>query len=127
METAIQYIELQNDFIAQLLKNYQSVERYEGRKFDRIAVDDVVEYFIDKHTWIIYGAKSALQYNPRRTYGTLSTTSQFDWTTNTPITGSIIETEWERKEAEIVSGYKKRGRPRKVVHTQPTSIPKVSV
>jgi hypothetical protein len=120
METAIQYIELQNDFIAQLLKDYHNVERYEGRKFDRIAVNDAVEYFIDKHTWIIYGAKSALQYNPRRTYGTLSTTSQFDWTKNTPITGSIIEAEWERKEAEIVSAYKKRGRPRKVAKPEDT-------
>jgi len=122
METAIQYIELQNDFIAQLLKDYQSVERYEGHKFDRIAVDDAVEYFIDKHTWIIYGAKSPLQYNPRRTYGTLSTASQFDWTTNSPIPGSIIEAEWERKEAAIQSGYKKRGRPRKVVATSEAGV-----
>jgi hypothetical protein len=126
MEQAITYVEQMNTFISILLKDYPAVERISGRKFDRIVVDDVVEYFVDKTSRIIYGAKSPLQYNPRRSYGTVDTVEQFDWTTNTPRAGTPVEAEWHAREEAIQSGYKKRGRPRKVVHTQPTSIPKVS-
>jgi hypothetical protein len=130
MENAIKYVEQMDAFITLLsrevaLKDHVLVESISGRKFDRILIDEAVEYFVDKQTSIIYGAKSPLQYNPRRSYGTLATVEQFDWTTNLPFEGTAVATEWHAREDAIQSGYKKRGRPRKVVHTQPTSIPKV--
>ena len=130
MEQAIQYIEQFDIFLALLrkvtMKNHAAIETIIGRKFDRIVINGTASYFVNKHSHIIYGAKSPLQYNPRRSYGTLATVEQFDWTTNTPLEGTPIEGEWNAREKAIQSGYKKRGRPRKVVHVQPTSIEKVS-
>lgn len=130
MEQAIKYVEQMDTFLTLLrkvlMKNVDAVDVVNGRKFDRISIDDYTEYFVDKHTSIIYGAKSPLQYNPRRSYGTLDTVEQFDWSTNTPLEGTPSEGEWNAREKAIQSGYKKRGRPRKVVHVQPTSIEKVS-
>ena len=132
MNDAITYVEQMDAFITLLsrevaLKDHVLVETISGRKFDRILIDDYTEFFVDKQTSIIYGAKSPLQYNPRRSYGTLATVEQFDWTTNLPLEGTPIEGEWNAREEAIQAGYKKRGRPRKVVHTQPTCIPKESV
>jgi hypothetical protein len=131
MENAIKYVEQMDTFLTLLrkvlMKNQAAVETINGRKFDRIVIDEGVEFFVDKQTSIIYGAKSPLQYNPRRSYGTLDTVEQFDWTTNLPLEGTPIEAEWIAREDAIQAGYKKRGRPRKVVHTQPTFIPKESV
>jgi hypothetical protein len=131
MENAIKYVEQMDTFLTLLrkvlMKNDTAVETISGRKFDRIVIDEAVEYFVDKKNSVIYGAKSALQYNPRRSYGTLATVEQFDWTTNMPLEGTAVEAEWIAREDAIQAGYKKRGRPRKVVHTQPTSIPKESV
>jgi hypothetical protein len=131
MENAIKYVEQMNAFTTLLrkvlLKNTDAVDVLAGRKFDRILIDDYTEFFVDKQTSIIYGAKSPLQYNPRRSYGTLATVEQFDWTTNLPLEGTAMEAEYTAREDAIQAGYKKRGRPRKVVHTQPTSIPKESV
>ena len=130
MEQAIQYIEQFDIFLALLrkvtMKNHAAIETIIGRKFDRIVINGAASYFVNKHSHIIYGAKSPLQYNPRRSYGTLATVEQFDWTTNTPLEGTPIEGEWNAREKAIQSGYKKRGRPRKVVHVQPTWIEKVS-
>ena len=130
MEQAIQYIEQFDIFLALLrkvtMKNHAAIETIIGRKFDRIVINGATSYFVNKHSHIIYGAKSPLQYNPRRSYGTLATVEQFDWATNTPLEGTPIEGEWNAREKAIQSGYKKRGRPRKVVHVQPTSIEKVS-
>lgn len=131
MENAIKYVEQMDTFLTLLrkvlLKNDAAVDVLNGRKFDRILIDDYTEFFVDKQTSIIYGAKSPLQYNPRRSYGTLATVEQFDWTTNLPLEGTPIEGEWNAREEAIQAGYKKRGRPRKVVHTQPTSIPKATI
>lgn len=131
MENAIKYVEQMDTFLTLLrkvlMKNQDAVDVLAGRKFDRILIDDYTEYFVDKHTSIIYGPKSPLQYNPRRSYGTLDTVEQFDWSINMPLEGTVMETELAIREDAIQSGYKKRGRPRKVVHTQPTSIPKESV
>jgi len=131
MENAIKYVEQMNAFTTLLrkvlLKNTDAVDVLAGRKFDRILIDDSTEFFVDKKPSIIYGAKSPLQYNPRRSYGTLATVEQFDWTTNLPLEGTAMEAEYTAREDAIQAGYKKRGRPRKVVHTQPTSIPKESV
>lgn len=127
MDTAIQYTEHMTAFVSTLLKIGTSVEVHRGRRFDRIEFDSTVEYFVDRNTWWVYGAKSPFQYNPRRVFGTLSTIDQFDWSTNTPLAGTPMETELESRESAIQAGYKKRGRPRKVVHTQPTFIPKAAV
>jgi hypothetical protein len=114
MNDAITYVEQMDTFITLLrkilMKSQSTVESISGRKFDRIMIDDATEYFVDKNSRIIYGAKSPLQYNPRRSYGTIDTVEQFDWTTNTPIAGTPVE------------AYKKRGRPRKVVTTAPVSV-----
>jgi hypothetical protein len=130
MERAIKYIEQFDIFLTLLrkvtMKNHAAIETIIGRKFDRIVINGAVTYFVDKKNSVIYGTKSPLQYNPRRSYGTLDTVMQFDWTTNTPLPGSPVEAEWNAREKAIQSGYKKRGRPRKVVHVQPTSIEKVS-
>ena len=117
MENAIKYVEQMDTFLTLLrkvlMKNTAAVDVINGRKFDRISIDDYTEFFVDKQTSIIYG--------------TLDTVEQFDWTTNTPLEGTPIESEWNAREEAIQAGYKKRGRPRKVVHTQPTFIPKESV
>lgn len=131
MENAIKYVEQMDTFLTLLrkvlMKDQAAVDVLVGRKFDRILIDDYTEYFVDKQTSIIYGPKSPLQYNPRRSYGTLATVEQFDWSINMPLEGTVMETELAAREDAIQAGYKKRGRPRKVVHTQPTFIPKESV
>jgi hypothetical protein len=130
MENAIKYVEQMDIFLTLLrkvtMKNHAAIETIIGRKFDRIVINGAVTYFVDKKNSVIYGTKSPLQYNPRRSYGTLDTVMQFDWTTNTPLPESPVEAEWNAREKAIQSGYKKRGRPRKVAHVQPTSINKVS-
>lgn len=127
MEIAIQYTENMNAFVATLLKIGSNVEVHKGRRFDRIEFDGAIEYFVDRNSWVIYGAKSPLQYNPRRVFGKLDTIGQFDWSTNTPLAGTAMEIEFLAREEAIQAVYKKRGRPRKVVHTQPTSIPKEAI
>jgi len=129
METAIQYTENMNAFISSLMaaKSTKNVEKAAGRRFDRILVNGDVQFFVDKSTWEIFGAKSDFQYNPRRQYGKIDTAAQFDWATMQPIAGTTIESVWLQREAEIAKSYKPRGRPRKVVHTQPTFIPKAAV
>lgn len=122
METAIQYVTHMNTFVTALLKISTSVEVHKGRRFDRIEVDGCIEYFVDKNTSQVYGAKSPLQYNPRRTFGTLATVEQFDWATNMPLAGTAIATEWHAHETAIQAGYKKRGRPRKVAIALTTEI-----
>lgn len=127
MEIAIQYTENMNAFVATLLKIGSNVEVHKGRRFDRIEFDGAIEYFVDRNSWVIYGAKSPLQYNPRRVFGKLDTIEQFDWSTNTPLAGTAMEIEFVAREEAIQAVYKKRGRPRKVVHTQPTFVPKESI
>lgn len=90
------------------------IEVVEGRRFDRILIDSVTTYFIDKNTSEIFGAKSSFQYNSRRLYGTLATIDQFDWSTNTPKSGTPAEEAYNLREAEIAKLYKPRGRPKKV-------------
>lgn len=84
-----------------------------GRKFDRVKIDGAVRYFIDKDSRIIYGAKSAVQYNPRREYGTLDTIRQIDWATGTPLPNTAVADYLEMREVTIAGSYKKRGRPKK--------------
>lgn len=115
MEMAIKYTESMNAFINLLLATagVKNVEHKDGRRFDRILVNGVVKYFVDRHTWEVFGAKSSFQYNPRRQYGKLDTVSQFDWVTHTPVAGTDAEKQFLAREAEIQKQYKPRGRPRK--------------
>ena len=110
MDTAVRYIELMDTFRNELP---QDTVITSGRRFDRVAFNGMVQYFVDKETWIIYGAKSAAQYNPRREYGTLETVNQFDWAWGAPWPGTALEQQITAREAAIAAGYKKRGRPRK--------------
>ncbi len=113
MEQAIKYTENMNAFINRLITQNKNVERINGRRFDRISVNGSVRYFVDRHTWEVFGAKSSFQYNPRRQFGKLDTVDQFDWATNRPLPGSSVEAAWLARESEIVKNYKPRGRPRK--------------
>jgi hypothetical protein len=113
MDTAIAYTELMNSLVDTLLKSSQSVQVLKGRRFDRISTDDSVRFFVDRHSWIIYGAKSSFQYNPRREYGSLNTVEQYDWATSLPLPNTEADKAWQEREAEIAKNYKPRGRPRK--------------
>ena len=115
MEQAIKFIELTNNFVSTLTNSFQSVERLEGRRFDRIKCNDTVRFFIDRNSWEIFGAKSSFQYNPRRVYGTLDVVDQYDWSQEipTPMVGTSAERIHNEREAEIQKNYKPRGRPRK--------------
>lgn len=113
MDTAVRYIELMKAFTDILQKQFTNVATYPGRKFDRVAINDAITYFVDKDSWKIYGAKSAAQYNPRREYGGLDTADQFDWATGVAKANTALAEYLEEREAVIAAGYKKRGRPRK--------------
>lgn len=114
MEQAIKFVELSNEFVTTLLKPFKSVERVEGRRFDRIKCDNVVRFFVDRNSWEIYGAKSSFQFNPRRWYGTLDSVGQYLWSDKPiPTPGTQAERIFNEREAEITKNYKPRGRPRK--------------
>ena len=90
-----------------------------GRKFDKVYIKTKVQklgrYMVDRNSWVIYGIKSWAQVNERRTYGTLDTVDQYDWSHfyGVPKAGTEAEKLHRELEAQIASGYKKRGRPRK--------------
>lgn len=116
METAVKYTEHMVELTGLIKQRTNgTVEVTVGRRFDRISVNGSVKYFVDRHTWNIYGAKSSFQYNPRWEYGTLKTIQEFDWFTGFPRSGTPAETAWMAREAEIQKTYKPRGRPKKVV------------
>lgn len=114
MDTAIRYVEQMNELVDLLLKaGHRSVEVQKGRRFDRVLVNGEVRYFVEHDTHAIFGAKSATQYNTRREYGTLALITQYEWLTGTPLPNTEAFTIAQKREAAIVSNYKKRGRPRK--------------
>ena len=125
MDKAVEYSQKVEKFVAALTKENVGVKGVTwqvetGRKFDKVYVKTDVQklgrYMIDRNSWIIYGIKSWAQINPRRTYGTLDTVSQYDWSghVGTPKAGTDAENLHNELEAQIAAGYKKRGRPRKV-------------
>lgn len=113
MEQAIKYGELMENFT----KVLGVAAVIPGRRFDRITIQNDVRYFVDRHTWEIFGSKSSFQYNPRRWYGKLDTVNDMDWNTLTPKAGSVLEAAWNAREGEIKKNYKARGRPRKAAVT----------
>ena len=90
-----------------------------GRKFDKVYIKTKVQklgrYMVDRNSWVIYGIKSWAQVNERRTYGTLDTVDQYDWSHfyGVPKAGTEAEKLHQELESQITAGYKKRGRPRK--------------
>ena len=90
-----------------------------GRKFDKVYVKTSVQklgrYMVDRNSWVIYGIKSWAQINERRTYGTLDTVDQYDWSPfyGVPKAGTEAEKLHLKREAEIAKNFKPRGRPRK--------------
>jgi hypothetical protein len=97
----------------------ETVEIETGRKFDKVYIKTSVQklgrYMVDRNSWVIYGIKSWAQINERRTYGTLDTIDQYDWSPHygIPKAGTDAELLHQELEAQIAAGYKKRGRPRK--------------
>lgn len=126
MDKAVEYTEKMEKFVATLNAQNSSATRGDqwetetGRKFDKVYVKTSVQklgrYMVDRNSWIIYSVKSWAQINPRRTYGTLDTIDQYDWSGYyaVPKVGTQAEKMHNEKEATIAAGYKKRGRPRKV-------------
>lgn len=95
-----------------------------GRKFDKVYVQTwhdgkpnqrLGRYMVDRNSWVIYGIKSWAQINERRTYGTLDTVDQYDWSPYyaVPIAGTDAERLHQELEAQIAAGHKRRGRPKK--------------
>jgi len=97
----------------------ETVEIETGRKFDKVYVKTSVQklgrYMVDRNSWVIYGIKSWAQINERRTYGTLDTIDQYDWSPHygIPKAGTEAERLHSQREAEIAKTFKPRGRPRK--------------
>jgi hypothetical protein len=124
MDKAVEYIQKLEGFVNTLNTENQRVagdtwQVETGRKFDKVFVQGKIQkhgrYMVDRNSWTIYGIKSWAQINPRRTFGTIDTVAQFDWSgyTGNPKSGTAAEKEHTAREAEIAKTYKKRGRPRK--------------
>ena len=97
----------------------ETAEIETGRKFDKVYIKTKVQklgrYMVDRNSWVIYGIKSWAQINERRTYGTLDTVDQYDWSHfyGVPKAGTEAERLHQKREAEISKNFKPRGRPRK--------------
>jgi hypothetical protein len=124
MDKAVEYSQKVEAFVKALTKENVGVkgDKWQvetGRKFDKVYVQTDVQklgrYMIDRNSWIIYGIKSWAQINPRRTFGTLDTVGQYDWSghVGSPKPGTDAENLHNELEAQIAAGYRKRGRPRK--------------
>jgi hypothetical protein len=125
MDKAVEYTQKLEKFRAAFenqspsTKHGEKVQIETGRKFDKVYVQTNVQklgrYMIDRNSWVIYGIKSWAQINPRRTFGTLDTVDQYDWSgyNGVPKVGTDAEKLHTELEAQITAGYKKRGRPRK--------------
>lgn len=126
MDKAVEYSQKLEKFVNALNDQNVSATRGDkwqietGRKFDKVYVQTNVQklgrYMVDRNSWVIYGIKSWAQINPRRTFGTLDTVDQYDWSpyNGVPKAGTQAEKVHNETEAKIAAGYKKRGRPRKV-------------
>ena len=126
LDRAVEYVEKLEHFRASFEKADrgcqdfgETVQIETGRKFDKVYVQTKVQklgrYMVDRNSWVIYGIKSWAQINERRTYGTLDTVDQYDWSAHygIPKAGTEAEKLHNAREAEISKNFKPRGRPRK--------------
>jgi hypothetical protein len=126
LDRAVEYITKLETFRAKLESqdagciNHGDIVKIErGRKFDKVFIHTNVQnlgrYMVDRNSWVIYGIKSWAQINERRTYGTLDTIDQYDWSPYyaVPTAGTDAERLHRELEAQIAAGHKRRGRPKK--------------
>ena len=126
LDRAVEYVEKLEKFRAAFEKADkgcqdfgETVQIETGRKFDKVYVQTKVQklgrYMVDRNSWVIYGIKSWAQINERRTYGTLDTVDQYDWSPHygVPKAGTEAEKLHNVREAEFAKNFKPRGRPRK--------------
>jgi len=131
LDRAVEYVEKLEKFRQTFQANDrgcvdhgETAEIETGRKFDKVYIQTyhngqplqkLGRYMVDRNSWVIYGIKSWAQINERRTYGTLDTIDQYDWSPHygIPKAGTDAELLHQELEAQITAGYKKRGRPRK--------------
>jgi hypothetical protein len=115
MNDAVEWTNNLNAFVGALVQvnTTKNVETEKGRRFVRVLVNGHTQYFVEKDTGTIYGAKSDVQFNPRREYGTLGSVSEWDWANGTPLPNTPAYVSWQSRENSIKSTYKKRGRPPK--------------
>jgi len=115
MQTAIEYTQKMQDLLTALseINTEHEYTSQVGRRFDRVLVNGATLFFVDRHSWDIFGAKSSFQYNPRRWYGTLADVNDMNWNTYVPNENTDLYERWYAREVEITSNYKPRGRPRK--------------
>ena len=132
LDRAVEYVQKLEAFRAAFEKadkgcqtSKDSVQIESGRKFDKVYVQTwyggkplqrLGRYMVDRNSWIIYGIKSWAQINERRTYGTLDTVLQYDWSSyyGTPIAGTDAHRRHLEREAIIAAQFKPRGRPKKI-------------
>ena len=129
LDRAVEYVEKLEKFRAAFEsghceKHGDTVAIESGRKFDKVymqtwhngkPLQKIGRYMVDRNSWVIYGIKSWAQINERRTYGTLDTADQWDWTgyQGVPKAGTEAEKLHNEREAEIAKNFRPRGRPRK--------------
>jgi len=126
LDRAVEYVQKLEHFRASFEKADkgcqdfgETVQIETGRKFDKVYVQTKVQklgrYMVDRNSWVIYGIKSWAQINERRTYGTLDTVDQYDWSPHygVPKAGTEAQKQHDDREAEIAKTFKPRGRPRK--------------
>ena len=131
LDRAVEYVEKLEKFRAAFEKGdtagrdtTDKVNIETGRKFDKVYVQTFHQgkphqklgrYMVDRNSWVIYGIKSWAQINERRTYGTLDTVDQYDWSAynGIPKAGTDAERLHNEREAQISKTFKPRGRPRK--------------
>ena len=130
LDRAVEYVEKLEKFrqafqsVDAGTRNGDTVEIETGRKFDKVFIQTyhggkplqkIGRYMVDRNSWVIYGIKSWAQINERRTYGTLDTVDQYDWSSyyGTPKVGTDAERLHQKREAEIAKNFRPRGRPRK--------------
>jgi hypothetical protein len=126
LDRAVEYVTKLEKFRALLesqdkgcTQSGDTVHVEKGRKFDKVYIQTANQklgrYMVDRNSWVIYGIKSWAQINERRTYGTLDTVDQYDWSSyyGAPKSGTEAEKLHLAREAEIAKQFKPRGRPRK--------------
>lgn len=100
MDKALEFQNKMDEFV-KALNEYKNpgctFEVEKGRKFDKVFErtpnQKLGRYMVDRHSWTIYAIKSWNQYNPRRSFGTIDTVNQYDWSGyhGVPKAGTVAE------------------------------------